>query len=69
MIIESLFGLVLTIGAGGDTKMDPASIIYKGVVTGNRIIQKEKNKEIDDGVHEEIHQLTKDIILETGGNK
>tara|TARA_B100000123_G_C25407446_1_gene287151 strand:- start:222 stop:431 length:210 start_codon:yes stop_codon:yes gene_type:complete len=69
MIIESLFGLVLTIGAGGDTKIDPASIIYKGVVTGNRIIQKEKNKEIDDGVHEEIHQLTKDIILETGGNK
>ncbi len=46
MIIESLFGLVLTIGAGGDTKMDPASIIYKGVVTGNRIIQKENVNKI-----------------------
>ena len=67
MIIESLFGLVLTLGAGGDTKIDPASMIYKGVMTGNKIIQKEKNKEMDDSIHEELHQLTKDTILKMGG--
>ncbi len=67
MIIESLFGLVLTLGAGGDTKIDPASMIYKGVMTGNKIIEKEKNKEMDDSIHEEFHQLTKDTILKMGG--
>ena len=67
MIIESLFGLVLTLGAGGDTKIDPASMIYKGVMTGNKIIEKEKNKEMDDSIHEELHQLTKDTILKMGG--
>ena len=67
MIIESLFGLVLTLGAGGDTKVDPASMIYKGVMTGNKIIEKEKNKEMDDSIHEEFHQLTKDTILKMGG--
>ena len=67
MIMESLFGLVLTLGAGGDTKIDPASMIYKGVMTGNKIIEKEKNKEMDDSIHEEFHQLTKDTILKMGG--
>ena len=67
MIIESLFGLVLTLGAGGDTKIDPASMIYKGVMTGNKIIETEKNKEMDDSIHEEFHQLTKDTILKMGG--
>ena len=67
MIIESLFGLVLTLGAGGDTKIDPASMIYKGVMTGNKIIEKEKNKEMDDSIHDEFHQLTKDTILKMGG--
>ena len=67
MIIESLFGLVLTLGAGGDTKIDPASMIYKGVMTGNKIIEKEKNKEMDDSIHEEFHQLTKDTISKMGG--
>ena len=42
MIVESLIGLLLTVGGGGDAKMDPASMIYKGVITGNKIIQKEK---------------------------
>ena len=44
-------------------------MIYKGLMTGNKIIQKEKNKEIDDSIHEEKHQLTKDTILKIGGLK
>ena len=32
-------------------------------------IQKEKNKEIDDSIHEEQHPLTKDTILKIGGLK
>jgi len=67
MIVESLIGLLLTVGGGGDAKMDPASMIYKGVITGNKIIQKEKKKEMDDSIHEELHQLTKDTILKMGG--
>jgi hypothetical protein len=50
-------------------KPDPATLIYKGLMTGNKIIQKKKNKEIDDSIHEETHQLAKDAILKMGGNK
>ena len=56
MIIETIFGIVLSVVGGGDAKADPATMIYKGLMTGNRIIQKEKNKEIDDSIHEEKHQ-------------
>ena len=66
MIIESIFGIALTIIGGGDTKADPASMILKGLYQGNKIIQKEKNKEIDDSIHEESHQLIKDVIREIG---
>ena len=69
MIIETIFGIVLTIVGGGDAKADPASMILKGIYQSNKIIQKEKNKEIDDSIHEELHQWTKDTILKMGGNK
>ena len=69
MIMETIFGIFLTVVGGGDTKADPASLIYKGIMTTNKIIEKEKNKEMDDSIHEEIHQLTKDTILKMGGNK
>ena len=69
MIVETIFGIVLSVAGGGDAKADPATMIYKGLMTGNKIIQKEKNKEIDDSIHEETHQLAKDAILKMGGNK
>ena len=70
MIIETVFGIVLTLaGGGGDTKADPATMIYKGLMTGNKIIQKEKNKEIDDSIHEEVYLMTKDYIYKLGGLK
>jgi len=69
MIIETIFGIVLSIAGGGDAQAgDPASMIYKGLITGNKIIQKEKNKEMDDSIHEELHQMTKDYIYKLGGN-
>ena len=69
MILETVFGIALTIISGGDTKADPVSLIYKGIVTTNNIIEKENNKEMDDSIHEELHQLAKDTILKMGGNK
>lgn len=47
-MIETLFGaligVLLTVGSGSDMNTDPASMIYKGITTGNKIIQKEKDK-------------------------
>ena len=67
--MEMIFGIVLAVIGQGDAKADPASMIYRGLITGNKIIQKEKNKEMDDSIHEELHQLTKDSILKMGGLK
>ena len=64
-----VFGIVLAVVGGGDAKADPATMIYKGLMTGSKIIEKEKKKEMDDSIHEELHQLTKDSILKMGGLK
>jgi len=66
MIIETIFGIVLTIVGGGDAKADPATMVLRGIYQGNKIIQKEKNKEIDDSIHEELNQMTKDYIYKLG---
>ena len=69
MIIEAFFGLVLAIGGGNDTPTDPASMIYRGLVTTNKIIEKTIDDTWDDSAHEEGYQITKDLILEMGGLK
>ena len=67
MIIEGIFGLILSVSAGGDkTVGDPAGLVLKGILQGNKIIQKEKNKEMDDSIHEELNQMTKDYIYKLG---
>ena len=66
MIIEAIFGIVLSVAGGGENTVDPASMIYKGIMTGNKIIQKEKDNELDDSLHEELHQMTKDYIYKIG---
>ena len=64
MIIETVFGIALSVLSGGDSQAgDPASLIYKGLITGNKIIQKEKKKEMDDSLHEESQQILKDFLL------
>ena len=70
MILEGIFGLIISISAGGDkTGGDPAGLVLKGILQGNKIIQKEKNKEMDDSIHEELHQMTKDYIYKLGDIK
>ena len=70
MIIETIFGIILTVAGGGDkTAGDPAGMVLKGILQGNKIIQKEKNKEMDDSIHEELHQMTKDYIYKLGEMK
>tara|TARA_Y100000992_G_C21041464_1_gene385158 strand:- start:75 stop:374 length:300 start_codon:yes stop_codon:yes gene_type:complete len=70
MILEGIFGLILSFSAGGDkTAGDPAGMVLKGILQGNKIIQKEKNKEMDDSIHEELHQMTKDYIYKIGDLK
>ena len=60
-------GLVLTImGGSNESSVDPAQLVLKGLIQGNKIIQKEKNKEMDDSIHEELHQMTKDYIYKLG---
>ena len=67
MILEGIFGLIISVSAGGDkTGGDPAGMVLKGLLQGNKLIQKEKNKEMDDSIHEELHQMTKDYIYKLG---
>ena len=69
MILETVFGIILTVAGGGDKSVDPASIIIKGVQTTSKIAKKEKKKEMDDSIHEELHQMTKDYIYKLGDIK
>ena len=70
MIIETIFGILLSVAGGGDqTSPDPAGMIYKGIITAGKIEKKEKNKEIDDSIHEELHLMTKDFIYKIGDLK
>ena len=69
MIIEGIFGLILSISGGGNDSIDPGRLVLKGIIQGNKIIQKEKNQEVDDGIHEELHIMTKDFIYKIGDIK
>ena len=70
MIIETIFGIFLTVAGGGDqTSPDPASMIYKGIITAGKIEQKTENEEWGPSFYEEIHTLTKDSIYKLGGLK
>ena len=42
MILEGIFGLIISVSAGGDKSAgDPAGMVLKGILQGNKIIQKE----------------------------
>jgi len=70
MILETIFGIFLTIAGGGDKSVDPASVIIKGVQGANKIIEKKKKKdELNASMHEEWYQITKDGIYKLGGLK
>jgi len=65
-MIDIVFGIILAVVNPSKADVDPISMIYKGIRTGNNIYQKEKNKEMDDSIHEETYQIAKDLIREAG---
>ena len=68
--MEIVFGIILAVVSGTEqASPDPAGMVLRGIVTGNKIIQKEKNKEVDDSIHEELNLMTKDYIYKIGGLK
>ena len=40
MILETIFGIFLTVAGGGDKSVDPTSVIIKGVQGVNKIKEK-----------------------------
>ena len=69
IMIETIFGIFLTVAGGGDKSVDPASVIIKGIQTTNKIIEKKEKDELDASIHEEVYQMTKDGIYKLGGLK
>ena len=62
MIISSLFGFFMTIVGINET----AVAGYKIVTTANNIQEKTEKKEWKASLHEEAHQILKDVIKEAG---
>ena len=66
MIVETIVGIFLTIAGGGDKSVDPASVVIKSIQTGNKIVEKKEKNEVKSSVHEEVYQMTKDVIYKIG---
>ncbi len=66
MILETIFGIFLTVAGGGDKSIDPASVIIKGVQGANKVMEKKKKDELNASIHEEVYQMTKDYIYKLG---
>ena len=66
MITSTIFGIVLSVLAPSDTAVDPASLIFKGMMTANKIHKMKEDKEWKAGLHEESQQILKDAIREAG---
>jgi hypothetical protein len=66
MITSTIFGIILSVLAPGDTAVDPASLMFKGVMTANKIHEMKKDKKLEASLHEESQQIFKDIIREAG---
>ena len=47
MILEPIVGIFLTIAGGGDKSVDPASVVIKSIQTGNKIVEKKDNDELN----------------------
>lgn len=69
MIVETIFGIFLSVVSPNDAPTDPATVILKGITTGSKIIEKTENEEWGPSFYEEIHAMTKDSIYKIGGLK
>jgi hypothetical protein len=66
MITSTIFGIILSVFAPSDTAVDPASLMFKGMMTANKIQEKKQEKELSASLHEESQQILKDFITEVG---
>jgi len=66
MILETIFGIFLTLAGGGDKSVDPASIIFKGIQAGKKIAEKTEKDEWKASFNEEANQILKKAIEEAG---
>ena len=66
MITSTIFGIILSVLAPSDTAVDPASLIFKGMMTANKIQKMKDDNEWMAGLHEESQQILKDVIREAG---
>jgi len=66
MITSTIFGIILSVFAPSDTAVDPAGLIFKGMLTANKIHEKKEKKQLEASLHEESQQILKDIIREAG---
>ena len=64
-MIEAIFGIVLAIAGGGDKSVDPASVLIKVGQGASKIKEKKKTDELNASIHEEVYQMTKDMIYKT----
>ena len=69
MIVETIFGIVLSVMSPNDATTDPTTMVLKGITTGTKIIEKTEKEEWGPSFYEEIHIMTKDTIYKLGGLK
>ena len=66
MITSTIFGIVLSVLSPSDTAVDPASLMFKGMMTANKIHKMKEDKKWKASLHEESQQILKDFIREAG---
>ena len=65
-MIDMVFGIVLSVISPSEAEIDPANMIYKGIITAGKVIEKTEKKEWKASIHEESFQIFKDAIREAG---
>jgi len=65
MIIETVFGLLLSFASAGETA-NTSTKVLSALNTTSKIIEKTDKKEWRASLHEEGHQMLKDFIREVG---
>ena len=65
MIIETVFGLLLSFASAGETA-NTGTKVLSALNTTSKIIEKTDKKEWRASLHEEGHQMLKDFIREVG---
>ena len=69
MILETIFGIFLTVAGGGDKSVDPTSVIIKGVQGANKIREKKNDEVENESNHAEVYLMTNDGTYIIKGEK